>query len=227
MLGVTACGNKKVELSSVNQEWVDSTSKTIIESIVKIAEDGMMDQLMSQYAAQFTEAEIIAIESYEAAMPELGSYQSIESCTYSEEGTELTIIATIICSERNAKVELVIDSQEGLLSCTTNPVYSFGELMTKAGLNTIMGMGTVFVVLVLIATVIGCFGFVSKVQRAMENKNKKTEQAVDNAVAQIVENEEAQDDDLELVAVIAAAIASYEGAASADGYVVRSIRKIR
>ena len=33
-------------------------------------------------------------------------------------------------------------------------------------------------------------------------------------------------DDLELVAVIAAAIAASEGAASADGFVVRSIRKV-
>ena len=33
-------------------------------------------------------------------------------------------------------------------------------------------------------------------------------------------------DDTELVAVIAAAIAAYEGAISTDGFVVRSIRKI-
>ena len=58
-------------------------------------------------------------------------------------------------------------------------------------------------------------------------KDKKVETAADNAVAQIVENEAVQEDDLELIAVIAAAIAASEGAASADGYVVRSIRRIR
>ncbi|MDY3223361.1 MAG: hypothetical protein SOX11_09515 [Lachnospiraceae bacterium] len=36
---------------------------------------------------------------------------------------------------------------------------------------------------------------------------------------------EEQSDDLELAAVIAAAIAAYEGAASSDGYVVRSIKR--
>ena len=55
----------------------------------------------------------------------------------------------------------------------------------------------------------------------------KVETAADNAVAQIVENETVQEDDLELIAVIAAAIAASEGAASTDGYVVRSIRRIR
>ena len=39
--------------------------------------------------------------------------------------------------------------------------------------------------------------------------------------------EEAEADDTELVAVIAAAIAASEGAASTDGFVVRSIRKVR
>ena len=57
-----------------------------------------------------------------------------------------------------------------------------------------------------------------------KKKENVQEKAVDNAVAQIIENEE-QSDDLELVAVIAAAIAASEGAASTDGYVVRSIRR--
>ena len=47
---------------------------------------------------------------------------------------------------------------------------------------------------------------------------------MDKAIAQIVENEELSDD-LELVAVISAAIAASEGAASTDGFVVRSIRR--
>ena len=50
-----------------------------------------------------------------------------------------------------------------------------------------------------------------------------------NAVAQIEQNEVQEDaqelaDDTELVAVIAAAIAAYEGT-STDGFVVRSIRR--
>ena len=48
----------------------------------------------------------------------------------------------------------------------------------------------------------------------------------DNAIAQIVSNEEENvEDDLELIAVITAAIAASEGT-STDGLVVRSIRKV-
>ena len=44
--------------------------------------------------------------------------------------------------------------------------------------------------------------------------------------APVVEEVVDYSDDLELVAVIAAAIAAYEGETSTDGFVVRSIRKV-
>ena len=50
---------------------------------------------------------------------------------------------------------------------------------------------------------------------------------IDKAVTQIAAQEEPEADDTELVAVIAAAIAASEGAVSTDGFVVRSIRKVR
>lgn len=96
--------------------------------------------------------------------------------------------------------------------------------MAKAGMNTVIGMGTVFVVLILISLIISCFTLVSK----FEAKQKKEEPAAAAAAAPVVEQIAAKEelsDDTELVAVIAAAIAAYEGAASTDGFVVRSIRK--
>ena len=97
--------------------------------------------------------------------------------------------------------------------------------MSKAGLNTLLGMGTVFVVLILISLIISLFGYIPKLLDSNKKAPEKAETEVkDNVVAQIVENEELNDD-LELVAVISAAIAAYEGSGSTDGFVVRSIRK--
>jgi hypothetical protein len=53
---------------------------------------------------------------------------------------------------------------------------------------------------------------------------------IDKAVDQIIAQETTaaeEEDDTELVAVIAAAIAAYEGATGTDGFVVRSVRKIK
>lgn len=107
-----------------------------------------------------------------------------------------------------------------------------GSMMKTAGLNTLLGMGMVFVVLVLIIFIISLFEFIPKIQKKQAEKKAAKEaaknvssQAVENTIAQIIEKEENElCDDLELVAVISAAIAAYEGT-GADGFVVRSIKK--
>ena len=53
---------------------------------------------------------------------------------------------------------------------------------------------------------------------------------MEKTIASIVEREESsvpESDDTELAAVIAAAVAAFEGSVNTDGFVVRSIRRIR
>lgn len=112
----------------------------------------------------------------------------------------------------------------GLTACESD----LGARMEIAALNTVIGMGTVFVVLILIIGVISLFRFIPVIQDRLAGKKKAAAQ-VNAETAQIVDSQEdAEDmsDDLELVAVIAAAIAASEGAASTDGFVVRSIRRV-
>ena len=109
------------------------------------------------------------------------------------------------------------------------PLFSLGEIFKNALLNTLLGMGTVFVVLILISFIISGFAGINKLQSKKDGKEKKEEvkvSPVDNTIAQIIEKEELSDDQ-ELVAVIAAAVAAYEGASSTDGFVVRSIKRSR
>ena len=110
-------------------------------------------------------------------------------------------------------------------SVSMNPVSTMGDLMTKAALNTLIGMGTVFAVLILISLIISCFGFIPKIQAKMAKQPAQA--VVESAPVQSTVQEEVPDetDDLELVAVIAAAVAACQGAASTDGFVVRSIRR--
>ena len=134
-------------------------------------------------------------------------------------------------SGHDAIIEVII-GEDGVESVTTNVKYSFGESMERAALNTLLGMGTVFVVLILICFLISCFKVISVFEN--RNKNKKADEAeapkAEPAPAPVsVEpapvQEENLADDLELVAVIAVAIAASEGRTTTDGLVVRSIRK--
>ena len=68
-------------------------------------------------------------------------------------------------------------------------------------------------------------------QTGKKNQDEKEEKkpAVESPAQQtaVLEATAPQTDDLELIAVIAAAIAASEGKTSTDGFVVRSIRKVR
>ncbi|BBF42156.1 hypothetical protein lbkm_0838 [Lachnospiraceae bacterium KM106-2] len=98
--------------------------------------------------------------------------------------------------------------------------------VVKALLNTLMGMGTVFIVLIFISFLISLFKYIP----SLFDKSAKKNDAVETksvASAPVVEEEEELADDGELVAVITAAImASMGDEAPADGLVVRSIRKV-
>ena len=103
---------------------------------------------------------------------------------------------------------------------------SFGASVGKAGMNTLIGLGTVFVVLLFLTFIISQIHWIPDII----NRKKKQETASESsapapAPAPVVEEAvEEETDDLELIAVISAAIAASEQA-PADGFVVRSIRR--
>ncbi|MBE5953608.1 MAG: hypothetical protein E7257_05560 [Lachnospiraceae bacterium] len=114
-------------------------------------------------------------------------------------------------------------------------VYSKKELVGQAGMNTLIGMGTVFVVLIFISFIISLFKYLpalfAKKPKVEVEKKAETPKAVATPVA-VADNNENLADDSQLVAVITAAIYAYEaqsgnGAVSKDKLVVRSIKRVR
>ena len=111
------------------------------------------------------------------------------------------------------------------------------EKMGNAGLNTLMGMGIVFLVLILISLIISAFSIIHKLEEKKNGRKRKVEPEADARVrgigsetAGLLETSSAPAeelaDDRELVAVIAAAIAAFEGT-DPSGFTVRSIRRIQ
>ncbi len=138
-----------------------------------------------------------------------------------------TITATLVghYSKRDLKLTVVFnanDMKSGATAINIEPVYSLGETMQKAGLNTVMGILIVFAMLIVMSGIIKSFELIAKVQ----NKAKAKEEVVVAAPAAVSAPVKNETDDLQLVAVIAAAIAASTGA-STDSFVVRSIKKRR
>ena len=102
--------------------------------------------------------------------------------------------------------------------------------MAEALINTLLGMGTVFVALILISYIISLLKPLSDLILGVNKKTFNEEIRInDSTTSTTIETYEEvdMDNETELVAVITAAImASMEGTTS-DGLVVRSIRRKR
>ena len=173
------------------------------------------------------------MSSFESAKEDIGQITSVGNATAVIDGNEIIVEVEVTGEKKNATAEVIFSNDVfmDLESAALNPSSTVGELMGVAAMNTLIGMGTVFCVLILISLIISCFRFINRAQENAAKKKAPVKEAsgVDNAVAQIVEQEAAADeaDDCELVAVIAAAIAASEGAVTPEGFQVRSIRRRR
>lgn len=221
MIGLCACGEEETA-GPANEQSMITFGEQLVAEMDSIVSEGSIEKYANQ-------PEIYAgLLSWESAMKDIGTFDHTEGGTATADEDGMTISVNVIGSSHNATVEIVLDGETGgYEGITTNVHYSTGEIMLKAGMNTLIGMGTVFVVLILISLIISSFTLISKVE---ENKRRKADAAQASSVqpqqaAAPAVVEEELSDDTELVAVIAAAIAAYEGSGSTDGFVVRSIRK--
>ncbi len=245
VLCMTACGSKEPKVLDPGvEEGVLSLSQSYVSLFAQLqgaSASGFADlgaeKVEYMFENEFARAVdgngmIGAITSWESAKADMGDPVSIDGAEITNyDGKEIITNVRITGTERTAVVEFIFkdDPYLTMQSAATNVDFTFGEKMEKAALNTLLGMGTVFVVLILISLIISCFSFIPKWQAASEARKQKKKMkktaAVDNTVAQIIEKEELSDN-LELVAVITAAIASETGT-STDGFVVRSIKRVK
>lgn len=154
-------------------------------------------------------------------------YYELGTVTAKIVGNQIIANADVECEKRSANIELIFsnDMFMRLEGGALNPKSSFQELMGKAGMNTLIGMATVFAVLILISLIIACFGFIPKIQAAFAKKEEAPATPTAPVATPVVTPAAQEEDDTELVAVIAAAIAAYEGSTNTEGFVVRSIRR--
>ncbi|MBQ7615422.1 MAG: OadG family protein [Butyrivibrio sp.] len=138
----------------------------------------------------------------------------------------LVIDATLTGTKHTALMEIYMgnDFIPTDIGVTVNK--TTGEKLENAGLNTLLGMGMAFAILIIISLIISLFPLLfSGNKKKKESDEEIAQKAIENTVTQIADKEDLSSD-AELVAVIAAAIAAYEGSGSTDGFQVRSIRRV-
>ena len=169
------------------------------------------------------------LTTYAQAVEDMGGLISTGDCTSEIVGDDIIVTYDLIGTNANGTFTFSFDNKyfelklngaeaKAKLSIKQN-LQKAGKNMGNAGLNTLLGMGTVFSVLILISLIISGFGLIN----GGTKKKKPAEVKAVETTTEVIEEE--LSDDTELVAVIAAAIAAYEGQTSTDGFVVRSIRR--
>jgi sodium pump decarboxylase gamma subunit len=256
VFALTACGSE--EMSQVQQNKILNAEKLAVEVVQytnRAISSGKFD--VDQYLEDYDNVELAylfseemkantslndfncegkavnsAFTSFESGIEDLDGIVSFGSPEAEVDDDTIIVNIPVKGNSGEGYVELIFSNDIYLTmeSCTLNVDQTLGQLMGKAALNTLIGMGTVFVVLILISLIISLFGYIPKLQAMFAKKDETPVASKPSPVvaACAVEEEEELSDDEELVAVISAAIAAYEesiGTSSVEGFQVRSIKR--
>lgn len=224
MLMVAGCSLVR-ENKNFNKKTLEEQTDQFIQSWFS----ANFTETIETYGSQMDETTLAQYQEYEELQNKYKSVQKKLKTEYTITTDSATVTETVLCENGEKMLISLSFDEDGNIQTDDSGVYVFkfdeyktlGQKMGKAGLNTIMSMAIVFAVLIFISLLISCFVVIGKIQ------NKKNEAASSSvAVSVPVQSpvvEENLTDDLELVAVITAAIAAATETESADGLVVRSI----
>lgn len=215
-------------ISPADQEALASYAQSNIEMVVTMTDAQIQEQIQpTTLLAVVNESVASSLQSWMDMKDDLGAYVATKAHDITVTDDDIIIKSTCDFENMEGIVTTTLSrdelSMEGILFSTGDT--SMGEKMKEAALNTVMGLGVVFAVLLFLSYLIGLFKHVSKLENAISKKAAPaaapTPAPAPAAPAPVVEE---TIDDGELIAVIAAAIAAAEGT-STDGFVVRSIKK--
>ena len=234
VFSLSACGQTKDEINSTVQNNLYQTTVATVQSLVQY-DKATMEQSIEENPNMddFTKN---AFVSWGDSSEELGAFKEFKETTPEEavkkDGSQYVITLEAEFENRDAVVEMVYDSKLNAESVGFSADYSMKEKMLDAVMNAIVGLATVFIMLIFLSFVISLMKYVPKLEAALTKKKDSNQAvpaqedniaAVNSAPAPAPVQEELADDGA-LVAVIAAAIAAAENT-STDSFVVRSIRK--
>lgn len=247
LFAITACSSKKEAATfQYNEETVKEAATQWMDSWnqmdFSVYDDTTLEGLVS--SGQMDEESKTVFSTWRQTQSDIGAFVKVKDVVIEEAGDIITVVftATYEGTKNNVIFKVPFDSSLNVDSnaITVEESETFSSKMDSALLNTIIGMGTVFVVLIFISCLIGMFKIIPKIQKKMELRQEadmNVVTAIDNTVSQIAEKEELEEmeeieelvDDGELVAVITAAImasmTSNGEEVPADGLIVRSIKR--
>ena len=207
---LTACANSTADQQTVDQAKVDS-AKQIAENMFNqfvALPDEEIDELIANSEADQDTVLTAGLNSWKTSKEDLGELVSVDTDNITVEVDKkgaytVTVPATFEVRKCNFVVGLDRRQQE-YTELTFTPEYTVAENLEEAAGNLVVGMGTVFAVLIFIAWIISLFKYINK----FSGKEQKKAAPAPKAAAPVVKVDPAVDD--QTLLVIMAAISEYE-----------------
>lgn len=223
MFALCACGKSEQEEDYANNSNLQSVCQQSAEALIQMSEEEAA-YYQEYYESQEDGALYAGLMSQWAQIkPQVGEFVGLKDYSVTKAGKTVSAVQVMAFTERDVELTYVLNANKNeVTGINVQMVYSMGETMGKAGLNTLMGITVVFSILILICLVIYCFNVIPIIQNKWNKGHKEAK--VEVAKLPIIEMDENSTDNLELVAVITAAIAAETGA-STDDFIVRSVKR--
>ena len=207
-------------------EMDEATAEESETGLLKQGEDGLASGLTSWIGVMKDTGAFVSVLSSDTELGEDDQYVCVIQAQFEKRNVEFKAFYTMDPQSQNLNP----------VSLTFSPEYTVGENMAKAGMNTLLGMGTVFLVLIFISLIISSFKKVNEIEANVKAKKAGAEAPaaapapVQTAAPAAAPTRTAAPaagnaaNDGELVAVITAAIAAATGV-PADSVNIRSITR--
>lgn len=243
LLSLAGCGstiNEQKVIYGIERSSIEEEMQSMAATITSL-DKGTTEQLEEAYHAQVElsegsdkdQANMVydMLSSWDSTVDYVGTFQGTGTMKVEKAGKTVTATMPLYFTDKNANLVFVyniVGDRMKQSAVSVNLLRSMGETMGRAGLNVLMGMGTVFCVLILICLCIYAFRIIPYLEKKFEAKKGNGTPAP----AKKEKREEPQlaapaysgPGNTELAAVIAAAISAATGQ-STDDFVVRSIRR--
>lgn len=217
-LGVLA----EEQIDETKRQQLALTGEALTDTIIDLS-----DEAIAEYKDSSDKFTASAMEAWETSRGELGQVvpDAVNGeITVTQRGSKYTVSVPKTFEKANVNFVYVFNRALDPTAITIDVKLPMGTTLSRAGMNTLMGICIVFLMLIFLSLVISLLKFIP----GLVGGKKKNAPAPAPVPAAVPAAEPvpvpAPADDQELIAVIAAAIAAAEGT-SPDGFVVRSIRK--
>jgi len=254
VLSLSGCGSQTQKALEYDLDAMEQMAEIMISSMAQMDEASFENfRTASDYAINKTLYEsglpisaddfVGILNAWEAGNKEGGAYIGHGDWSAEVSNTDVMITTQAQFENMDASIEFVFNENEEMENLTVGAKYTTGEILKKAGMNTVIGMGTVFVVLIFISFLISLFKYIPVIQSKFSRRQGVAEAEIkaedsaavaapaDAVITEVIPEADPRvqdavvvNDGFELVAVISAAIAQAEGVAP-EGFVVRSIKR--